>query len=339
MQRENNFDLIRLCLAWMVVVVHVCVLCQSTKLLPIAYLLSSRVAIEGFFAISGCLIVASWDRTKTTSSYFRRRAQRILPAYWLALVYTLILGTIMTTLPVGVFWRSPVTWKYVICNLLFVNFLQPGLPGVFANNVLPAMNGALWTIKVEISFYLAVPLIVWLCRRCGVAWTLGSIFVLSSIFRMWMDAKGHQSLAVQLPGQLAYFALGAGIYFYYPWFLVHRNSMWLLAITCAVAGCFWGVFPLRAIGIPLCVMCIGFLLPTYRGVTRYGDFSYGTYVLHFPTIQLLISLGLFSLAPYWALLIAATSVSLIAVFSWFEVESRFLRRARVRPQVTAAITG
>jgi|SRR5450756_404284 len=200
----------------MVVIVHCGDLSQATKLLPITGLVSSRVAVEGFFAISGCLIVASWDRSKTPSGYFRRRGQRILPAYWFALLYTVILGIIVTKLPLAIFLRSPTTWKYVFCNLVFVNFLQSSLPGVFSNNVFQAMNGALWTIKVEVSFYLLVPLIVWLCRHYGVVWILGSIFVLSSIYRVWMDAKGHESLANQLPGQLAYFAVGAAVYFCFP---------------------------------------------------------------------------------------------------------------------------
>lgn len=332
MQRENNFDLLRLGLAWTVVLVHTADLSLAPAPAFLGRWINPQVPVQGFFAISGCLIVASWDRSKTTSGYLRRRAQRILPGYWLALLYTLVLGAAVSTLPLARFLTSSATWKYIAANLTFLTFLHPDLPGVFTHNDLAAVNGALWTIKVEVMFYLFVPVLVWLCRRVGTAWTLGGCFLLSLVYRMVLDARGHHNLAVQLPGQLSFFLVGAAVYFYFPRFQQHTRLIWTVALAATAIGCTWNVFPLRALGIPLLTLAAAFLLPAVRGVTRFGDFSYGTYVLHFPTVQLFISLGLFVHTPWVALCALVLTVALLAAFSWYTVERHFLRTARVRQQ-------
>src|SRR6185437_5831983 len=96
----------------------------------------------------------------------------------------------------------------------------PALPGVFASNAVSAVNGSLWTIKVEVGFYVLVPMIVWSVRRFGYRRALGSLFLLSlawhAVFQLLYSHFGteiYDKLAKQIPGQLSYFAGGAWTYY------------------------------------------------------------------------------------------------------------------------------
>lgn len=327
MNRANNLDMLRLVFASVVVLYHCHDLSRQPDLQRIPQLISSRVAIEGFFAISGYLIIASYERSSSLWSYLEKRARRILPAYWAALIFSLILGTIFSEISAVEFWKSTATWKYIFSNLSFANFLHPTLPGLFLHNPAQlAVNGALWTIKIEVLFYLLVPGIVILCRRFGPWQILSVIFLLSAVYRTASERTGHLSLATQLPGQLCYFAIGSLVYYYSSLFCKHRYWMWGIAISSYIAYLLVDGIILRAISISLIVLCFAFLFPRFQGPTKYGDFSYGIYVFHCPIIQTLIALGLFQRYPRLAVGVAFGLATIAAIVSWNLIERPFLAR-------------
>jgi len=75
--------------------------------------------------------------------------------------------------------------KYALANLLFLNFLHPDLPGLFADNRLHAVNGALWTLKIEVMFSLSVPLLVYAMRRWG-HWQVMLLVYATSILYVYL---------------------------------------------------------------------------------------------------------------------------------------------------------
>ncbi|GAB3962086.1 hypothetical protein GCM10028805_62350 [Spirosoma harenae] len=118
-----------------------------------------------FFVVSGFLIWKSYASTHNFSSYFEKRARRILPAY-LAFVFIAIISlAFVSRLSLHDYFTSKQLYTYVFANLTFLNFIQPCLPGVFDENWQCAVNGALWTIKVEIMFYFFVALFYTIINR------------------------------------------------------------------------------------------------------------------------------------------------------------------------------
>jgi peptidoglycan/LPS O-acetylase OafA/YrhL len=327
MHRANNFDLLRLLFALIVVLAH----CHDLSLQPtlwwIPRIFSSRIAVEGFFAMSGYLIVASYDRSSSLSSYLKKRARRILPAYWAALIFSLVLGTVFTSLPASVFWQSYDTWKYILANLSLANFLHPALPGLFVNNPAEsAVNGALWTIKVEVLFYLSVPGVAVLCRRFGKWQALSTIFFLSICYRALCEHTNHPTLATQFPGQLSYFIVGSMAYYYHHRFREVRTSAWIIALSTYILYLATDWMALRAFSVPLLVLCFAFFFPRVIGPTKYGDFSYGIYVFHCPIIQTLVGWGMFLLHPTLSVAFVVLVVTLLAVASWNLIERPSLGR-------------
>lgn len=275
--------------------------------------------------MSGCLVVANYDRNPALGKYLEKRARRLLPAYWTALLFALMLALLMSSLPAVTLLRSRSTYEYILANLTFLNFLQPVLPGLFVHSpVLIVANGALWTTKVEVMFYLLVPAMTACGRRFGHWETLSGIFLLSVTYRVLCLRMNQRTMAVQLPGQLCFFVIGSLTYHYYPWFLRCRHWIWTGAILSYLLSLYLGWITFRAIGVGLGVMCAGLLLPRLRGPSKYGDFSYGTYVYHSPVVQAFISLGIVKAAPVAALGLICLSTGCLAIASWHLIERPWL---------------
>ncbi len=319
MKRENNFDIMRLLLAIVVIFFHVGYISGAPIFAPLPHYFSGHLAVEGFFAISGFLIFASWERSSSLRDYWIKRAARILPGYWLATAFCLAIAFLSGSFHVG---------RFLFANLTFLNFLGGSIPGVFANNPLNGMNGALWTIKIEVMFYIAVPIIVWLSRRLhrdAVLWTL---FALSIVYRVLM--ADHNTLALQLPGQLSFFMIGALIHYHLRWFEANGKWLTVAAVLLWIAYQATGWFVFRPVAVATLTLSACLLLPVVKGPTRWGDFSYGTYVLHWPIIQLVVAAGIYRTRPWLALALTLVAVAIGAVVSWFFVEKPSLALAHSR---------
>ena len=114
-------------------------------------------AVDCFFVVSGFLIAGSYERCHGLWSFYVRRVFRLYPMY---LCVVLLQAAIMLALlPGGPFSEPRSTLRYLAANMLLANFLQYDIGGVLAGLHNPGINPSLWTLKIEIGFYLIVPLI------------------------------------------------------------------------------------------------------------------------------------------------------------------------------------
>lgn len=330
--RHNSFDLLRLLFAGTVCLVHAANLSGHAELAWIDRVLSSTVAVRAFFVISGFLVFMSFERSGTLRAYAGKRARRILPAYCAVVLLCAVGLAAFSGERAADYFFSPAWLKYVLANLAFLNFLQPTLPGVFAANPVTVVNGALWTLKIEVMFYVAVPLCVWLVRRRGPFRTLAGLYGLSVAYAWAMTALAAQSgealhaeLARQLPGQMAYFVSGAFFYYFLPLFERHPARFVLPALLILAADRFVPLPAFEPFALATVVVWSGLSLRAGNWA-RYGDFSYGVYILHFPLIQMFVQEGWLRGRPFvfLAAVIAATLAA--AYFMWHRVEKRFLLR-------------
>ena len=328
---ENNFDLLRLLFAGTVLLVHSYELSGFQQLGIITSVLSSAVAVKAFFVVSGFLIFMSFERSATITSYAIKRIRRIYPAYFMVVMLCSISLIVVSSKSIGEYFSF--AWvKYIFANLAFLNFLQPTLPGVFDTNKLAAVNGALWTLKIEAMFYLTVPLFVFLFRKFTHLPILTLVYCSSVAYAGFLAVVAERTgsgvyveLGRQLPGQLSYFISGAFLYYFLPLF-ERRVGYFLVAAVLTLAVNM--IFPLPILEpFALATVVVFFGLFLYVGnVGKYGDFSYGVYILHFPVIQLLLYSGWFRESPWYFLLAAILITTGGAVAMWYLVEKRFLFR-------------
>ena len=77
----NNFDFLRVVFALTVALSHLIELSDLEILQPYKIYFNTRLAIDGFFVVSGFLIAKSYENSTSIKDYIIRRAKRIIPAY------------------------------------------------------------------------------------------------------------------------------------------------------------------------------------------------------------------------------------------------------------------
>ncbi len=351
---KNNLDCLRLILASIVVMFHLCAISGVPAISACGGYFSPHFAVRSFFVITGMLIYRSYSRSSSISSYMEKRVRRIYPAYFTVVTISAITMCLLSTQPPSHYFGVGF-WKYLVANLLFLNFLAPSLPGVFASNPMPAVNGALWTLKIEVAFYLLVPVIYYLCNRFGTKKVMATIIFLSGIWKFGFASLAsmgsspgifsldrsrsiYSQLEVQFPGQLIYFCAGELILLYFDKLKLHFRSIAVITGCLFLLDHWFTRGTLDVLWIPGVVFVFGFW--RYLGnFSKFGDFSYGVYIAHFPILQTLVALGLARLNPTLFLVVNLSFVGLAGLLMWHLVESRFLKSSSHYRQVSLKTHG
>jgi peptidoglycan/LPS O-acetylase OafA/YrhL len=336
--RRNNFDLLRLGAALLVVVSH------STLLFGPAfepfrwftgYTSGGDFAVLAFFSISGFLVSESWFHDPHTSRFFARRLLRVVPALaTVTFLSALALGPLVTTLGWRDYWRDPASWTYLLNALVFP--LQYELPGVFTDNPFPRwVNGSLWTLQLEFSLYIVLMLVGLLGRRAFRVLLIPLICALLLVHLSVVRANHHFLFGMD-PRDLAtfgvFFFMGAALReFSVPPWACGLACLPFVAATAAFARTpsveltYFGL-------IPCLVVWLAFSHRDLVGRLHLpGDYSYGIYVFAFPVQQLLAHSfhGTLRIRTLLVLSIAATTI--VGMLSWHWIEKPALQKKPQKP--------
>lgn len=155
-------------------------------------------SVEGFFIISGFCFFHLYGQTgvagRDLRGFYLKRYLRLAPLYYLAFFLNVILAR-----PVG-----PLTWQRVLENVT-LSF------GLFHPNHARVLGG--WSIGIEVVFYLAFPLLVWLVRSRAALLATTCAFVLVAFLHdqrpvptasIWLRFDQY----VELPNHAFLFLLG-----------------------------------------------------------------------------------------------------------------------------------
>lgn len=332
MRANNNFHFLRWLFASMVVFAHLSVLPPIEAYQYLYSVFSSHFAITGFFVISGFLVSDSLKRSESLKVYYTKRIRRIFPAYYAVIVLFSVLLFFVSSRDIAQYFWNKDFWSYVLWNGLFLNFLAPNLPGVFDENPVTAVNGSLWTLKIELGFYLILPVWMYVLRRIGDKGKiilLSAIYLLSITYRyLFSDVLQLPEISRQLPAFLSYFSVGIFFHLYLdysisqlnrwivPAMLILLTEYYLLEIEVLKPLC-WGIV----------VMYIAFKIPKLKFFPSRDDYSYGIYLCHFPIIQLFVLMGWFErFNPLIGGFILYAVVVCFAFLLWHTIEKRFLIR-------------
>lgn len=327
--RNNNFDILRVLAAGLVIWGHGW---ELTKTLGEPVIALSGAALAGaplgvwiFFVISGYLVSESFQ-ARGLLAFIEARFLRIYPAFFVSLIFGALIGACVTTLPLADYMSSAQTWRYIYRSLL--TDIQFTLPGVYAALPFPTgINGALWTIPIEMMMYVGVMIagVLTLLRRPTAALlVMGALIVVlvNDPNRVLLIPRINQVYA--LPAVLC-FLFGMIFYTNRERIPLHGFGVVLMIGLIIVTGHAQppgNVFVCVAIAYTTAWFAFHPRLRV-KIPARIGDISYGLYVYAFPIQQTVIYIYP-GIGP-WTLFAAAFSITaFVAWISWHVIEKRAL---------------
>lgn len=296
---------------------------------PFKWFVSSWLGVDMFFVVSGFLLFLPYaaGRPLPRRDYFRRRAARLLPAYYASIAFVLVVFPFAVVQPADL--PHPLTTiPGVVAVVAHLSLLHAVLLGWAFRWLGLGVDPAWWTLTLEALFYVSLPLVAVRFARRPVAWTVGAVVVaVAWRFAMFHDANwggwippttrgALNYFGDSFPGYLGHFAFGMAAAYAYVRVRpsVERARMLLIAgIVGAAASAWWsGQDYLRhdtvafhpdglayTVGRSLFAAAFAMML---LGITRLpvanavfgsgplkwiGDRSYGVYLLHLPIAAVL----------------------------------------------------
>ncbi|OBK36060.1 acyltransferase [Mycobacterium sp. 1165196.3] len=324
--RNNALNAIRLALAIEVIFLHSFQNTGRVPPEPTRQLLMS-VGVDGFFAISGFLITASWLSHPRARDYLVARALRILPGFYVCLAVTaFILAPISVLLQGGsaakLLWSTgPI--EYVLKNsaIAYLHWDVGGTPRGIPRA--GDWNGSLWSLIYEVLCYLAVAVIgiAGLANRRWVSPTILAVGVFAAamlppltLFQAWTVPQLIARCAIM-------FAAGALLFQFREVVPARWSLVGVSVIIVSVASMLPDYRVVGAIPLAYIVIVSGALTKKKRLNLR-TDLSYGMYIYAFPTQQLLAVCGLTDLNPMFFFVFSTVGTLPLAAMSWFLVEKR-----------------
>lgn len=325
---KNSFNAIRLLCCLIVIFGHCLDLSGITRTIFWRSLIDMHTCVCVFFILSGFFVTYSYIKNsdkETLIQFYKKRAKRILPAYYIAVGFCAVSFFFFSGLSAKEYFLSSQFWKYLFWNSILLNFMcncpVPAINGGGYDCIVP-VNGALWTIKIEVAFYLVLPLVIYWLKKCKtkkgqnillIAFYLMSIFWNEAFLFLGtkLGSSFIKDLAHQFPGFVSYFACGMFYVLNYELLRKNENKIIIPAILIFALHYITKTEFLMPAALTVIVMYIGFKFTIFSEIGKV-DYSYGMYLFHFPIIQMCVMLGFFKQMPAVIILMITASSFLLS---------------------------
>ena len=332
----NNFDLIRIFAAVQVMFFHgIGVLDIAIPKVLEFFKLFPGVPI--FYAVSGYLVTQSYFRSRSIGEFAWKRALRIYPGLWLCISICIL---VMSIFHFDVFKLESIGW--LAAQIAGFSFTPSYLRGFGVGSY----NGSLWTIGIELQFYVCVPIVYFLVTRFRS--NLAALLVLFAVFVvLGLVCRIYSPGIQQLVATSKYESLLQ--HSFVPYFFIFMTGSVLQRCNSAGLDIVRGKAPvwflvyvavcyavpdnafatvLKSILLAICTISAAHTAGWLSGkVLGKVDLSYGVYLYHALVLNILVQLHMVGSWLYLGVTFVAAFV--LASFSWFLVESRALKMKRV----------
>ena len=338
MKLNNNFNLIRLFAALQVTVTH------SASYLDInlqfLQFLNLFPGVPIFFFISGYLIIKSFRNNYKLKNFFYNRILRIYPGLYFCFFITIISIIISQYLKnIDVNYYQLFLW--LVTQLSFFQIYNPDFLRGYGVGV---VNGSLWTISVEIQFYLLTvfiylilskykKLLILIFGLCIFLNIINAVFnekevFFSKLFNysflpwLYMFLWGcYLESNKKLQKKLINFNIFiiVVIFFILNYFSTQLNIF---------RGLTNALNPLEFFFLSIIIFKIAFMkIKIPENFLNKNDISYGIYLYHMPVVNFLIYNNISG--SYFSFAICLILTVLLAIISWKVIEKPFLSLKKI----------
>jgi exopolysaccharide production protein ExoZ len=288
-----------------------------------------------FFSISGFVLSHSLQRT-TAILFVIHRFLRIYCAYWMAIAITVMASLfLLGSYPFG---------EWILPALLLIPLGEIRYP-----------LGVEWSLVYEVSYYLLLGLIWW--RRSNVQ--LLACFLLWIALLLVSSTLSLDRATSFLPkgGWILLssfnFSFAFGVLAYFLHTRISGGALELLFPAAAAAFAVGVIIPksewrFLALGTGSALLVLSLGIKELRGtrktpgallslLSRYGDYSYGLYLLHVPAITIFAAAVARSSETYnvWLRIVCASAVAVFAGLAFGACEVALYRRTKRKVDVGA----
>lgn len=162
------------------------------------------IGVPLFFFLSGFVITfpfvraqVAGERLPTWGHFAWRRFIKIVPSYLLSIAIAYAIGYAATQ------HAGAAPWEELVTHLLFIH--------TWWDTTYGSINGVLWTLAIEVEFYLVFPLVWWCFMRRPIL-TFVAMLVIAMSWRIWAArccfSYEMPFLVENLPGYIDIFASG-----------------------------------------------------------------------------------------------------------------------------------
>jgi peptidoglycan/LPS O-acetylase OafA/YrhL len=271
---------------------------------------AGHFGVQLFFAISGFILALPFAKQMLSQGptrlrlkdYYLRRVTRIEPPYIIHLIFLFLLSTLVFRhLPPDVHYslaQNPHWLRFVSAHLLASLFYSSGF--IFGGH--PALNIVLWSLEIEVQFYLVAPLLAQVFRISS-AWKRRAVIgacmivgpILWSSFRLGIFSGG--SLLTHLEFFLAGFLL-VDFYLTKTFTFTPRGFKWDL-VSVAVFACVVGFGRERWVAYLMPWFILSGCLAGFHGrisswflsrplIATVGGMCYTIYMYHYHLLSVVI---------------------------------------------------
>lgn len=337
--KKNSFSFLRFLFAILILYFHTFLLGgfgeEPLSRYPVFNEGIGRIAVYGFFVISGFLVTRSYLNSPGFVNYGFKRFLRIFPGFWVNLLITAFGFATLIYFLENHGLREFLSYKtegpvnYVTMNFTTLMH-QYNISNLLRDNSYPhVFNGSLWTLFLEVKAYILLGAIGLFGIVRAQKFIILLIFItlwLLIIFEIPINSSTNKFIRLIIDESFllyaTYFFAGSVLYLFRRIVPLNNKVFYVsifLVILLSLLNLLHQSLPIL---FPIITIGLANNLP-FQNFDKYGDFSYGIYLYAFP-VQQLVTYFNFNRDPLSYFILCFTLTISVAFLSWHFIEKPFL---------------